>query len=53
MSGGRRFAPVGAFYLKPKTIAQLVHRVLDLFGIHSPTLARWRGMGKPVTRDDE
>ena len=55
--GGIVFPPVGAFYSKPKTIAQLVdhtvHRVLDLFGIHSPTLARWRGMGKPVTRDDE
>ncbi len=54
--GGIVFPPVPAFYSKPTTIAQIVDhtvsRVLDLFGIHSPTLARWRGMGKPVGKDD-
>ncbi len=46
--GGIVFPPVPAFYAKPKTIADLVehtvHRVLDLFGVHSPKLARWQGM---------
>jgi polyprenyl P-hydroxybenzoate/phenylacrylic acid decarboxylase-like protein len=42
------FPPVPAFYAKPKTIDELVahtvRRVLDLFGIHSPKLARWSGI---------
>lgn len=46
--GGIVFPPVPAFYTKPKTIDDLVvhtvHRVLDLFGIRSPTLTRWQGM---------
>ena len=46
--GGIVFPPVAAFYAKPKTIddlvAHTVHRVLDLFGIHSPKLARWHGL---------
>jgi polyprenyl P-hydroxybenzoate/phenylacrylic acid decarboxylase-like protein len=46
--GGIVFPPVPAFYAKPKTIEDLVahtvRRVLDLFGIHSPKLARWRGI---------
>jgi polyprenyl P-hydroxybenzoate/phenylacrylic acid decarboxylase-like protein len=46
--GGIVFPPVPAFYAKPKTIddlvAHTVHRVLDLFGIHSPKLARWTGI---------
>ncbi|MSQ54511.1 MAG: UbiX family flavin prenyltransferase [Betaproteobacteria bacterium] len=54
--GGIVVPPVPAFYAKPKTVADIVdhtvYRVLDLFGIHSPVLARWRGMGKPVTQDD-
>ncbi len=50
--GGIVFPPVPAFYAKPKRIDDLVehtvHRVLDLFGIHSLRLARWQGMpGKP------
>ena len=46
--GGVVFPPVPAFYAKPKTIQDLVdhtvRRVLDLFGIHSPKLARWKGI---------
>jgi len=46
--GGIVFPPVPAFYAKPKTIddlvAHTVRRVLDLFGIHSPRLARWSGI---------
>ena len=46
--GGVIFPPVPAFYARPKTIQDLVahtvRRVLDLFGIHSPKLARWRGI---------
>jgi polyprenyl P-hydroxybenzoate/phenylacrylic acid decarboxylase-like protein len=46
--GGIVFPPVPAFYAKPKTIDELVahtvRRVLDLFGIHSPKLARWSGI---------
>ncbi len=42
------FPPLPAFYALPKTIDDLVAhsvaRVLDLFGIHSPRLARWQGM---------
>lgn len=46
--GGVIFPPVPAFYARPKTIQDLVEhtvrRVLDLFGIHSPKLARWKGI---------
>ncbi len=46
--GGVVFPPVPAFYARPKTIDDLVlhtvRRVLDLFGIHSPKLARWKGL---------
>ncbi|MGH8688261.1 MAG: UbiX family flavin prenyltransferase [Burkholderiales bacterium] len=46
--GGIIFPPVPAFYAQPKTIRDLVdhtvRRVLDLFGIHSPKLARWKGI---------
>ena len=50
------FPPVPAFYARPKSIEDLVAhtvaRVLDLFGIHSPKLARWQGMkGSPAERD--
>jgi polyprenyl P-hydroxybenzoate/phenylacrylic acid decarboxylase-like protein len=42
------FPPLPAFYALPKSIDDLVAhsvaRVLDLFGIHSPRLARWQGM---------
>jgi len=54
--GGIVMPPVPAFYAMPKTLEELVAhtvaRVLDLFGVHSPTLARWRGMkGNPPERD--
>lgn len=54
--GGIIFPPVPAFYAAPKSIddlvAHTVARVLDLFGIHSAKLARWRGMkGTPEERD--
>ena len=46
--GGIVFPPVPAFYAKPKSIQDLVdhtvRRVLDLFGIHSAKLARWKGI---------
>jgi polyprenyl P-hydroxybenzoate/phenylacrylic acid decarboxylase-like protein len=46
--GGVIYPPVPAYYAKPKTIQDLVEhtvrRVLDLFGIHSPKLARWKGI---------
>ena len=53
--GGIIFPPVPAFYAKPKSlddmVAHSVARVLDLFGVHSPKLARWRGMkGTPPER---
>ena len=42
------FPPLPAFYAKPKSldemVAHSVARVLDLFGIHSPKLARWQGI---------
>jgi polyprenyl P-hydroxybenzoate/phenylacrylic acid decarboxylase-like protein len=54
--GGIIFPPVPAFYAMPKSIDELVAhsvaRVLDLFGLHSPKLARWQGMkGTPQERD--
>jgi polyprenyl P-hydroxybenzoate/phenylacrylic acid decarboxylase-like protein len=54
--GGVIFPPVPAFYAKPKSLDELVAhsvaRVLDLFGVHSPKLARWQGMkGNPPGRD--
>jgi polyprenyl P-hydroxybenzoate/phenylacrylic acid decarboxylase-like protein len=54
--GGIIFPPVPAFYAKPKSLDELVAhsvaRVLDLFGVHSAKLARWRGMkGTPTERD--
>jgi polyprenyl P-hydroxybenzoate/phenylacrylic acid decarboxylase-like protein len=54
--GGIIFPPVPAFYAMPKSIDELVAhtvaRVLDLFGLHSPKLARWQGMkGTPPERD--
>jgi 2,5-furandicarboxylate decarboxylase 2 len=50
------FPPVPAFYALPKSIGDMVAhsvaRILDLFGIHSPKLARWQGMkGSPAERD--
>lgn len=46
--GGIIFPPAPALYARPKSlddmIAHTVARVLDLFGIHSPRLARWQGM---------
>jgi polyprenyl P-hydroxybenzoate/phenylacrylic acid decarboxylase-like protein len=54
--GGIIFPPVPAFYAKPKSlddlVAHSVARVLDLFGVHSPKLARWAGIkGTPPERD--
>jgi polyprenyl P-hydroxybenzoate/phenylacrylic acid decarboxylase-like protein len=54
--GGIIFPPVPAFYALPKTLDELVGhtvaRVLDLFGVHSPKLARWQGMkGTPQAPD--
>jgi len=54
--GGIIFPPVPAFYAMPKSlddiVAHTVARVLDLFGVHSAKLARWKGMkGTPRERD--
>jgi 4-hydroxy-3-polyprenylbenzoate decarboxylase len=42
------FPPLPAFYAKPRSLEEMVAhsvaRVLDLFGIHSPKLARWQGL---------
>jgi polyprenyl P-hydroxybenzoate/phenylacrylic acid decarboxylase-like protein len=53
--GGIVFPPVPAFYAAPRSLEELVAhtcaRVLDLFGVHSPRLARWQGMkGIPEER---
>jgi 2,5-furandicarboxylate decarboxylase 2 len=53
--GGIVFPPVPAFYALPRSlddlVAHTVARVLDLFGVHSPKLARWQGMkGTPAAR---
>jgi polyprenyl P-hydroxybenzoate/phenylacrylic acid decarboxylase-like protein len=53
--GGIIFPPLPAFYARPKSIDEMVAhsvaRVLDLFGIASPKLARWQGMkGSPPER---
>jgi len=44
------FPPVPAFYTRPRSledvVAHTVGRVLDLFGIPAPRVARWRGMPK-------
>ncbi len=46
--GGIVFPPLPAFYAKPKSIDEMVShtvaRMLELFGIEAPSLARWRGM---------
>ena len=53
--GGIVFPPLPAFYARPKSIDDMVAhtcaRVLELFGIRSPRLARWAGMkGSPPAR---
>lgn len=49
--------PMPAFYNEPKTIDDLIDhtvgRVLDLFGIDSGIVKRWRGAGKSVARKSE
>ena len=53
--GGVIFPPVPAFYAKPASIDDLVlhtvGRVLDLFGVKAPGLARWRGLREGVAED--
>lgn len=52
--GGIIFPPVPAFYSRAGSIDALVehtvHRVLDLFDLHSPRLARWEGMKAGAAR---
>jgi polyprenyl P-hydroxybenzoate/phenylacrylic acid decarboxylase-like protein len=47
--GGIVYPPVPAFYARPRTLEAMVEhtvlRVLDLFGLHSSRVARWRGLG--------
>ena len=47
--GGIVYLPVPAFYAKPRDLQQMIDhtvlRVLDLFGIHSKRVTRWRGLG--------
>ncbi|MBV8032638.1 MAG: UbiX family flavin prenyltransferase [Betaproteobacteria bacterium] len=54
--GGIIFPPLPAFYAKPGSIDEMIDhtvgRVLELFGIPAPRLARWQGMkGTPPARD--
>jgi polyprenyl P-hydroxybenzoate/phenylacrylic acid decarboxylase-like protein len=46
--GGIVYPPVPAFYARLKSlddmVAHTVARILDLFGIHSKALARWKGL---------
>jgi polyprenyl P-hydroxybenzoate/phenylacrylic acid decarboxylase-like protein len=46
--GGVIFPPVPAFYAGLQSIDEMIEhsvlRILDLFGIHSDKLARWRGL---------
>jgi 4-hydroxy-3-polyprenylbenzoate decarboxylase len=46
--GGIVFPPLPAFYAKPESIEDMVGhtvaRVLELFGIPAPKLARWQGL---------
>ena len=54
--GGVILPPVPAFYHRPRTLDDVVnhtvYRVLDLFGIHSPRVLRWRGMKNPNRKDE-
>jgi polyprenyl P-hydroxybenzoate/phenylacrylic acid decarboxylase-like protein len=47
--GGIVYPPMPALYAKPRSIEQMIDhtvlRVLDLFGIHSKRVKRWRGLG--------
>ncbi len=46
--GGVIYPPAPAFYARLKSLDEMVGhtvaRILDLFGIHSPKLARWKGL---------
>jgi 2,5-furandicarboxylate decarboxylase 2 len=46
--GGVIYPPAPAFYARLKSLDDMVGhtvaRILDLFGIHSPQLARWKGL---------
>jgi polyprenyl P-hydroxybenzoate/phenylacrylic acid decarboxylase-like protein len=46
--GGILYPPAPAFYARLKSLDDMVGhtvaRILDLFGIHSPRLARWKGL---------
>ena len=46
--GGVIYPPAPAFYARLRSLDDMVGhtvaRILDLFGIHSPTLARWKGL---------
>lgn len=46
--GGVIYPPLPAFYIKPRTLDDIVHhtcaRVLDLFGEHSSEMTRWSGL---------
>ena len=49
------FPPVPAFYARVATVDDLVDhtvaRVLDLFGLHDASLARWQGLGVSADAD--
>ncbi|ESK81808.1 phenylacrylic acid decarboxylase [Moniliophthora roreri MCA 2997] len=50
-AGATIFPPVPAFYIRPKSIEDLVDqtvgRMLDQLGIHTSDLSRWNGFQKP------
>lgn len=47
--------PVPAFYAQPQTLADMVDhtvgRVLDLFGVDTTLVRRWKGTGQPAPED--
>lgn len=55
-NGAILMPPVPAFYTRPGSIDDIVDhtvgRCLDLFGIDSHLVSRWRGLGKAGTRED-
>jgi 4-hydroxy-3-polyprenylbenzoate decarboxylase len=54
--GGIIFPPVPAFYANPASLGEMVDqtvaRVLDLFGVETPSLRRWQGLAESLREDD-
>lgn len=57
-AGGTIFPPVPAFYMRPKTLEDVIDhsvgRALDQFGLHTDTFPRWgEDLRKKVARPNE